>query len=508
MSRVGCNIVFVLVALALINGCEQRPPLRMESEHFLIHADRAITLCPEMVNWLEQHFNTVGKALRVPQVARISIYLYKDREELDNSLSIDDGTDARKSYFSHRDRSVHVVAIADLIEGGGHLRHEIVHAYASYMGRPPSFFSEGLAEILACGLGPSTGMHGAIDRWDEEIKGNIVNEMSSYQVDWVSYSFGRTFSRFLIHREGLDKFLDLYTRLDGIKNRTDLEQAFEDVYEETPVSLVNEWLVSPKYLDNLSCLPIEACAQPSLTVGLENDIQLTCMMAFPPTFGYYYGFFRAVRTFELSEPTHLRISPEIGALGRCPDGISKINWPSSLAGELWTELDAGHYWIEFNHVLKTSELISNGIADAADISLPDKISMNPKHAVVELTPTLGIWKPRETREVQLIRKDTNRIILAPEVISKTKMMEFELSFKVEKRMRLETVVVPFDSNEQPMLAWICTDDPNDCFELNFVFNSSLAILEDHFLYPDVVYHVGWNNTNDNSGTMILTFSNE
>lgn len=243
-----------------------------ETEHFVYYAQEGPSLpCDGTAQWLERYYSANAKFLGVtlPPGEQIEYYLLESTEplaqfgcEIEGTGGCTDGT----TIHSHL--KVHA--------------HEIVHANASLLGRPPQLFKEGLAEVLGCWTtseGPD----------DMSAPIEILVESGSF-LDWssnsgaVAYHESASFVRYLIDRFGTSRFLSFYARAPERGDREEIDSVFQ---EEMGVALddaFSDWRQRPAPYGSDWCLRLMECDpsmpplvdHPAGPAGVDTEVTLGC----------------------------------------------------------------------------------------------------------------------------------------------------------------------------------------------------------------------------------------
>ena len=270
------------VVLAFMSGCTGKPELNLpndrvwESAHFRYHTRNGDDgACEAVLEQLERNFELTHAYLGFvwPIGRKVDYYKFRDNDDyLSNSeCPVDSGSCADGS----------TIQSPDTLE-----EHELIHAYLAPMGRPPAFFVEGVASVLACEA-PSSELVNP-KQWRDVVSLPFSDRFHVYVE-------GEWFVGYLLFRYGPDSFLSLYENLhDASASPDQIATTFASVYGESLDTVWNAGLAS-SYKSR--CVNLWKCSGRALQLD-----------------GSPQGFFQAcdgsdnTRTFELNAETDVLMS--------------------------------------------------------------------------------------------------------------------------------------------------------------------------------------------------------
>jgi len=106
--------------------------------------------------------------------------------------------------------------------------HELVHSVSRRVGRPPSFFVEGLAVAHEGFTGLALPRRFYYNGTKVEIMELIMSSNAMIREYADGYEKAGRFAAYLIDRHGMDKYLELYAALPKNAGIQEIEQAFQD----------------------------------------------------------------------------------------------------------------------------------------------------------------------------------------------------------------------------------------------------------------------------------------
>jgi hypothetical protein len=133
------RLAFVVIASLGGAACGPDLPQRMwRSDNVRYFSrDTDVTVCPAIVNELEQHGQVIADALMLQDRTLVSYYKFEDSSDFASHSECEPGTSACAPNATVR-------SPVDFD------RHELIHAYLSPVGRPPWLLAEGAAVALSC----------------------------------------------------------------------------------------------------------------------------------------------------------------------------------------------------------------------------------------------------------------------------------------------------------------------------------------------------------------------
>jgi len=336
MRAVGC---LLLCATA---GCgdEASQPLRLESEHFRYYADEDLPVCRTLLDRMEEHYAAVTPWLGVTlgRGEKIDYHRFGDADSLgETGCEYDDGTVPAGCADGLR-----IVTTRPLET------HELVHAYASLLGRAPSLLEEGLATMLGGigAAGPVVDASFPIESFFESERFQALEPEPKAE----AYGPAAGFSRFLVDRYGREAYLDFYASLAHSASAAEIETAFESSFAEPLAVALEAWRAERPLVESVSTyLYLAECASPALS---EDGAELLEEECWQETFPL-----RVARSFSLADArgavVRARHAPGastgvsvIACDGTVHRSLLTYLWPDTGQHELWTDLPAGDYFLK------------------------------------------------------------------------------------------------------------------------------------------------------------------
>lgn len=277
--------LFILAAPWLLAACEQLPELRYETEHLKVGLNYDAQLCQGNLDRMELALITAETALGVQLKKPVEVYMW-----LDENPGWCDET-AVGCYNEGR-RTIYATE--------GSIPHELVHAVVDRLGRPAAFWDEGAAEAIS----PRRTRRGTATPSSQLDRESLE----------LSYNTAGHFSRWLIEREGVERFASM------LAIRADARAAFEAVYDMSFDEAEALYLAEApdSYGAYIPCQhpELEALSPTHWSEKLAIDCSL------PHNYGGVFG--GAVSTFRRFTVTQrgyyeIRTDSPGGALSRCPN---------------------------------------------------------------------------------------------------------------------------------------------------------------------------------------------
>ncbi len=294
---------------------------KWSSDHFVYHTREGDdSVCPGIVDTLEQHFESISDYLRFqwPEGKKIHYYKFSDVGDLKNvdPCPLDAGG-------CHEKGRIYSSRPLDL--------HELIHAYLDPTGLPPRLFSEGIAETYSCkGLVLSEPV--SMD-WRDVIADDTWEDKTVYRI-------GHRLVGNLMNTYGPKKFLEMYGQIPFTASETDIERAFEAVYD---VSLDEVWATANAIDDpaSLCIFAWECAASPQALDSTKETLLGACDQS------------DRYRSFELLDQTtvSLETGPHFVYLRSCtnvtnaPDGQEVDGLALNPYGPHFVDLEPGRYFL-------------------------------------------------------------------------------------------------------------------------------------------------------------------
>jgi hypothetical protein len=240
----GIRLHAAAASIVLALACEpQLPPLQAESEHFRFYANDSEFFCPGVVESYERHYTALAPWLGVALDPEIKISVYRHENE--------------DALVAQCDRAVDGCAIGRVVHVDNYQPHELVHAYASQLGRPPHLFSEGIAVVLGCGLEAHTPIDASADI-------RTMVESRTFVENLATYSRAGGFVRSVLDRHGRETFLRFYARVPFDASFAEIDAAFTEDFGESLDAAIDAWVGGPPQTRAGICLRVAECAAPVL----------------------------------------------------------------------------------------------------------------------------------------------------------------------------------------------------------------------------------------------------
>lgn len=250
-----------LSLLLLATGCAEppTPPVRLTTEHFVIHSDSEV--CAGLGEWYERTYEAWSTFLGVtlPSHRKIKIVQYAERIYVECVCGGPPATGCTDG------NTVWSLSTYD--------QHEVAHVLAGRLGRPPAVFEEGLAVALGCSqyLGGHTIERPAdITEW---IVNDAFEEGSRAEV-FARYEPSADFVSYVLARFGREAFLALYAALPHSPSREELRAVFSSTMGTELDEVVAGWVSSPSRSMRDICSPLTECSSEPLP--RSATIQLSC----------------------------------------------------------------------------------------------------------------------------------------------------------------------------------------------------------------------------------------
>lgn len=210
------------MVLAACHPHRGRPEHRVfETEHFEYFADD--DYCPEVADWMEEHFAAHATlfGFSLPEGEKISYFRYADGGDIPDCKEASGCADGLE------------VSSGSLVE-----EHELIHAYASTIGRPPRFFREGLAVAMS---GSSGGDDLPVNH-DAPVEAMLTDaDLDAVVPPPAAFDEAASFTRYLIEKYGVEAYVAMYANLDADAERDEVDAAFEDAFDEELDTIVEDW---------------------------------------------------------------------------------------------------------------------------------------------------------------------------------------------------------------------------------------------------------------------------
>ncbi|UJR79188.1 hypothetical protein [Sandaracinus amylolyticus] len=300
-------VTSVLVVAGLAACAPPDPPLRASSEHVDLHID--IEPPEGLIEWLDHAVVSYAEMLGVDD-PHVTVVVH------------DTADDVRA--VCRRSSDWEIVGCADgakVYQNITYYPHELVHAVASRIGRPPAVLQEGLAEAIGCGpdsgfdqrVTPDRALLGWLDDDDRFFAGSEDSARARYPI-------AASFVRFVIQRHGLDALLYVYRALPKDAGGGRVNARFEEATGEPIEQLVDAWVAEGPRPWGSICEAVPECrlapAQPVMDVELIAGLERIRFPNFAAAPTAYAG------VLDVAETTDLQLSLTV------PDGSA---WRSGTA---------------------------------------------------------------------------------------------------------------------------------------------------------------------------------
>jgi hypothetical protein len=313
------------------------PGLRFETEHFRYYAADDVWICPQLGTWLEHHYASLGAYLgaALPPEGKIDYYRL-DRGAAASRCGRGDAS--ASACFDSEKIAVYSAEIAHA--------HELVHAYAMWLGDPPNLFQEGLAVMLG-----EDGT-GAIDP-AAPIESALTNEaFEAYPGgSGAMYLPAAGFVRFLVDRHGREALLVFYAQTPHLAGEVQIRASFMNAFGEDLDTALAAWRAAPSQTRERLSLHVAECASPEMKKG-EGSLETLMCIGLYDEGPYPLSFLRRV-TLDATSGVALRIQSDriSGAqLFACEHGLTPARGlltftPGDIGRphELWTDLPPDDY---------------------------------------------------------------------------------------------------------------------------------------------------------------------
>ena len=283
-SRVPTALALTGAQLALgvlSSGCEQRPPIRYETEHLRIGTDYDAPVCRGNRDHLERVVTSLEERLDTKVTAPIEVYLW-GLEDPGWCPEVGTGCFENNTVYSSE------VSVD----------HELAHIVIATLGDPAAFWDEGSAEALQSDR-TLFGLSAPIDDLNLETAR-------------VNYHTAGHFSRWLIESRGIDSFRQL------LRSSAGALEAFEGAYDLSFEAAQEQYFNEAPH----SYGALIACEHPALpqtdeltwSETLEIDCEAEHVYSTPDGMGMF-----RVLTIEQRGYYVLSTSAELGTIARCDD---------------------------------------------------------------------------------------------------------------------------------------------------------------------------------------------
>lgn len=315
--------LLLCAALLSLAACGDEPAFKklFTTEHFAYYVEEGATPpCEGTGQWLERYYRTNAEFLGVtlPAGETIDYYLVRDAHTL-SELGCPTG-----SAGCVHGTTIRTMALVSA--------HEIVHANAFLLGRPPPIFVEGLAEVLNCTPGAATDSLTDASAPIEALveTGAFVDYRDA--IGYGLYSASASFVRYLIDRFGASRFLSLYAHARDTGSRGEIDAMFQAAMGESLDGAFADWRARPPSFSSDLCLPLMSCDPSTPPLG-DGEVTLGCGPS-----GGYLGLQEALLRFEVPNDRVIHIVTEpvptnpkgipLAAFYRCTggDAIGNFVW--------------------------------------------------------------------------------------------------------------------------------------------------------------------------------------
>ena len=136
------------------------------------------------------------------------------------------------------------------------MNHECVHLYTSVIGRPPTFFNEGIA--VAFQTDPYNSDYEAREKSGERVHDlvkryknsgvlypieNIIEDSGFYAADYtITYPQSGSFIHYLIDTYGIDLMKTIFTSVNRNASTAEIKAAFQSIYGISIEDAEQDWL--------------------------------------------------------------------------------------------------------------------------------------------------------------------------------------------------------------------------------------------------------------------------
>jgi len=251
--------------------------------------------------------------------------------------------------------------------------HELIHAYVSFTGSPPSVFIEGLATALACD--PTYRIADTIP-WREAVEATDPIKQPGV------YATGGLLVSYLLRQYGPQPFMRLYQTLGGNAGPDQVDAVVTSIYG---VSTDEIWQQASAL--GPSCVPIWTCSRDAIpTDGSLQTVAAQC------------GIYSDSVTFNLTVDSNVELSAITDFrsdfdIGSCQDGSrGNVRFLRDMHTSELTlaELAAGKYFLEFPADIPTQQGI---LALQTPAVGQDCGTLAPLEIAAGDYPVIDVWAP-------------------------------------------------------------------------------------------------------------------
>jgi hypothetical protein len=249
--------VALALPAALASGCSSPAAdtgeLVFETEHVRYYSVGGEAPCDRSAEWVELFYDVASEFLELPDSRAGKIGYHRVNED-----AIAERCQSRGGGCTF---DTEIYSLYPLY------RHELVHAIARPLGIPPSFFAEGLAEVIGCDHGR---LGGHLDKTSIDttwLARNIARDADSARLR----SLAASFVRFLLERFGKTAFLQFYSSVGFEAELGVINARFASVFGEDAEAVFEAWQAVPERADE-ACLFLLECRAETLPGPTRGDV--------------------------------------------------------------------------------------------------------------------------------------------------------------------------------------------------------------------------------------------